>query len=166
MDGSHHDWLEGRGPELVLMGYIDDATGRVYAKFYEYEGTKPAMESLKGYIKRHGIPTSIYLDKHSTYKNNRKYNYRDWPFRDKEELTQFARACQQIGIELIYADSPQAKGRVERLFGTFQDRLVKEMRQKKKRINFWLNIYQSLTRSLMWRRKRLEIITGGLKELI
>ena len=128
MDGSHHDWLEGRGPELVLMGYIEDATGRVYAKFYEYEGTKPAMESLKGYIKKHGIPTSIYLDKHSTYKNNRKYNYKDWPFRDKEELTQFARACQQIGINLIYADSPQAKGRVERLFRTFQDRLVKEMR--------------------------------------
>ncbi|MDO8580982.1 MAG: ISNCY family transposase [Candidatus Omnitrophota bacterium] len=110
MDGSHHDWLEGRGPRMVLMGYIDDATGRVYAKFYEYEGTKPAMESLKEYIKKHGMPTSIYLDKHSTYKNNRKYNYRDWPFRDKEELTQFARACRQLSIELIYADSPQPRG--------------------------------------------------------
>lgn len=128
MDGSHHDWLEGRGSKLVLMGYIDDATGRTYGKFYEYEGTKPAMESLKGYIKKHGIPTSIYLDKHSTYKINKKQRYKDWPFRDKEELTQFARACRQLGIELIYADSPEAKGRVERLFGTFQDRLVKELR--------------------------------------
>lgn len=128
MDGSHHDWLEERGPKLVLMGYIDDATGRIYAKFYEYEGTKPAMESLKGYIKKYGIPRSIYLDKHSTYKNNQKYSYRDWPFRDKEELTQFARACQQLGIDLIYAESPQAKGRVERMFGTLQDRLIKEMR--------------------------------------
>ena len=128
MDGSHHDWLEGRGPKLVLMGYIDDATGQVYAKFYDYEGTKPAMDSLKGYIKRHGIPTSIYLDKHSTYKTNKKERYKNWPFRDKEELTQFARACQQLGIELIHAHSPQAKGRVERVFGTLQDRLVKEMR--------------------------------------
>jgi len=128
MDGSHHDWLEGRGLEMVLMGYIDDATGRVYAKFYEYEGTQPAMDSLKGYIKKHGIPRSIYLDKHSTYKINKPQRYKDWPFRDKEELTQFARACRQLGVELIYAHSPQAKGRVERVFETLQDRLVKEMR--------------------------------------
>jgi hypothetical protein len=128
MDGSHHDWLEVLGSKLVLMGYVDDATGRLYAKFYEYEGTKPAMESMRGYIKKHGIPRSIYLDKHSTYKNNQKYKYADWPFRDKEELTQFARACNQLGIELIYANSPQAKGRVERMFETLQDRLVKEMR--------------------------------------
>lgn len=145
MDGSHHDWLEGRGPKLVLMGYIDDATSRVYAKFYEYEGTKPAMESLKGYIVKNGIPTSIYLDKHSTYKNNQKYGYKDWPFRDKEELTQFARACQQIGIQLIYADSPQAKGRVERLFETLQDRLIKEMRLEGiktiKEANEFLKVY-------------------------
>jgi hypothetical protein len=128
MDGSHHDWLEGRGPWLVLMGYIDDATSKVYGKFYDYEGTQPAMDSLREYIKRRGIPKSIYLDKHSTYKNNQKYNYKDWPFRDKEELTQFGRACKQLGIELIFAGSPQAKGRVERLFKTLQDRLVKELR--------------------------------------
>src|SRR3989338_5825433 len=128
MDGSHHDWLEGRGPWLVLMGYIDDATSRFYGKFYEYEGTKPAMGSLKEYINRCGIPKSIYLDKHSTYKNNQKYQYTNWPFRHKEELTQFGRACKQLGIELIYANSPQAKGRVERVFKTHQDRLVKELR--------------------------------------
>ena len=130
MDGSHHDWLEGRGPKLVLMGNIDDATGRTWARFYEYEGTKPAMDSLKRYLHRYGIPASIYLDKHATYKTNKKQLYKDWPFRDQEELTQFARACRQLGIELIYAHSPQAKGRVERVFGTLQDRLVKEMRLK------------------------------------
>lgn len=128
MDGSQHDWLEGRGPRLVLMGYIDDATSRFYGKFYEYEGTMPALGSLKGYINRYGIPKTIYLDKHSTYKYNRPQKYKDWPFRDKEELTQFGRACGQLGIELIYANSPQAKGRVERVFGTHQDRLVKELR--------------------------------------
>ncbi len=128
MDGSHHDWLEGRGPKLVLMGYVDDATSRVWGRFYEYEGTKPAMDSLRRYIQKQGIPTSIYLDKHSTYKVNKAQRYKDWPFRDKEELTQFARACKQLGIDLIHAHSPQAKGRVERTFGTLQDRLVKEMR--------------------------------------
>ena len=131
LDGSHHDWLEGRGPKLVLMGYIDDATGRFYGKFYGYEGTMPAMDSLKGYIQRYGIPRSIYLDRHSTYKINKKHTYNDWPFRDTVELTQFGRACQQLGIELIYAYSPQAKGRVERIFSTLQDRLTKELRLAK-----------------------------------
>jgi len=128
MDGSHHDWLEGRGPKLVLMGYIDDATSRFYGRFYEYEGTLPAMGSLKAYIKLYGLPKSIYLDKHSTYRNNQKQRYTDWPFRDKQELTQFARACKQLGIELIYAHSAPAKGRVERVFRTHQHRLVKELR--------------------------------------
>lgn len=128
MDGSHHDWLEGRGPKLVLMGYIDDATGKIYGRFFDYEGTLPAMGGLKEYIRRNGIPGQVYLDKHSTYRNNRKYKYTDWPFRDEEELTQFERACRQLGIEVIHAHSPQAKGRVERLFKTLQDRLVKEMR--------------------------------------
>jgi hypothetical protein len=128
MDGSHHDWLEGRGPKLALMGYIDDATGKFFGEFFAYEGTFPAMESLKSYIHRYGLPKSIYLDKHSTYKNNQKQTYKDWPFHDKEELTQFGRACRQLGIHLIYANSPQAKGRVERVFETLQDRLVKELR--------------------------------------
>jgi hypothetical protein len=128
MDGSHHDWLEGRGQKLVLMGYIDDATGRFYGRFYAYEGTMPALDSLKGYIRQYGIPQSIYLDRHSTYKTVKKYSYSQWPFRDKEELTQFGRCCQQLGIELIYANSPQAKGRIERVFETLQDRLTKELR--------------------------------------
>lgn len=128
MDGSHHAWLEGRGPKLVLMGYIDDATGKMYGRFFDYEGTLPAMGGLKGYIRRHGIPGQVYLDKHSTYRKNHKNRYVNWPFRDDEELTQFERACKQLGIEVIHAHSPQAKGRIERLFKTLQDRLVKEMR--------------------------------------
>lgn len=70
MDGSHHDWFEGRGPECVLMAYIDDATNRVYCRFYEYEGTIPAMDSFKRYIMRYGIPMSIYFDRHTTYKSS------------------------------------------------------------------------------------------------
>ena len=66
MDGSHHDWFEGRGPKCVLMGYIDDATGTVLGRFHEYEGTIPAMESFKRYAKKYGLPVSVYLDKHTT----------------------------------------------------------------------------------------------------
>jgi transposase len=126
MDGSHHEWLEKRGPKLVLMGYIDDATSKYFGRFYDHEGTHPAMKSLWAYIKQNGIPLVIYLDKHSTYKINRPE--KDYPFKSREELTQFGRACKQLGIRLIFAHSPQAKGRIERSFETHQDRLVKELR--------------------------------------
>ncbi|HET6514763.1 MAG TPA: helix-turn-helix domain-containing protein [Thermodesulfovibrionales bacterium] len=72
MDGSHHDWLEGRGSELVLMGYIDDATNEVFGRFYDHEGTKPAMDSFKRYIRKYGLPVSEYLDRHTTYKSTKK----------------------------------------------------------------------------------------------
>jgi len=70
IDGSHHDWLEGRGPQLVLMGYIDDATSTVHARFYDHEGTRPALDSFSRYVQRYGIPLSVYLDNHSTYKSS------------------------------------------------------------------------------------------------
>jgi transposase len=124
IDGSHHDWFEGRGPKCVLMGYIDDATNKVYGRFYGYEGTIPAMDSFKRYIKKYGIPMSIYLDKHTTYKSPAK------PIDDEIPLSEFGRAVEELGVDLIHANSPQAKGRVERLFETLQDRLVKEMRLK------------------------------------
>lgn len=124
IDGSHHDWFEGRGPECVLMGYIDDATGKVFARFYEYEGTIPAMDSFKRYSRKYGIPVNIYLDKHTTYKSPAKPSLKD----DIEPLSQFQRAMKELGVEVIHAHSPQAKGRIERLFRTFQDRVVKEMR--------------------------------------
>ncbi len=129
MDGSHHDWFEGRGPECVLMGYIDDATGRPFGRFYPYEGTLPAMDSFKRYIEKFGIPASIYLDKHPTYKSTKKQTIEE-ELNNTEPLSQFSRAVNELGVDVIYADSPQAKGRIERLFNTFQNRLIKEMRLK------------------------------------
>jgi hypothetical protein len=125
IDGSHHDWFEGRGPQCVLMGYIDDATGKAFAGFYDYEGTMPAFDSFKRYARKYGIPQKAYLDKHTTYKSPKKAAF---PVYDEEPLSQFERAMKELGVEVIHANSPQAKGRIERLFRTFQDRLVKEMR--------------------------------------
>jgi transposase len=127
MDGSHHDWFEGRGSWCVLMGYIDDATGRVFGRFYDYEGTIPAMESFKRYIKQYGLPLSVYLDRYKTYKSTAKPSIQD-ELNDVEPLSDFERALRELGVEVKHANSPQAKGRIERLFGTLQDRLVKEMR--------------------------------------
>jgi transposase len=127
VDGSTHDWFEGRGPQCVLMGYIDDATGKVYGRFYEYEGTIPAMGSFRRYIRKNGIPISLYMDKHSTYKSTGKPTIED-ELNGTEPMSEFGRALAELGVYLIHAHSPQAKGRVERLFNTLQDRLVKEMR--------------------------------------
>jgi transposase-like protein len=127
MDGSHHDWFEGRGPWCVLMGYIDDARGRVFGRFYEYEGTIPAMDSFKRYIRKHGLPLSVYLDRYKTYKSTAKPTLED-ELNDREPLSDFERALKELGVEVVHANSPQAKGRIERLFRTLQDRLVKEMR--------------------------------------
>lgn len=127
MDGSHHEWFEGRGPGSVLMGYIDDATGRVFGRFYDYEGTIPAMDSFKRYVKKYGLPLSVYLDRYKTYKSTAKPTLQD-ELNDVEPLSDFERALRELGVEVKHANSPQAKGRIERLFGTLQDRLVKEMR--------------------------------------
>jgi transposase len=127
MDGSHHAWLEDRGPKLVLMGYIDDATSTSYGLFYDSEGLQPAMESLEAYIRRYGLPRALYLDKLSTYKAIRKATMEEM-LRGEEAQTQFERAAKELGINIIHADSPQAKGRIERAFATLQDRLVKELR--------------------------------------
>ena len=127
MDGSHHDWFEGRGPECVLMGYIDDATGEAFGRFYEYEGTMPALDSCRRYIQRCGIPLSVYLDRHTTYKSPAKPSIEE-ELEGIEPLSEFERALGELGVEVIHAHSAPAKGRIERLFGTLQDRLVKEMR--------------------------------------
>jgi transposase len=127
MDGSHHDWLEGRGPELVLMGSIDDATNRVYGRFADYEGTLPAMDVFKGYVEKYGLPMSTYVDRHTTYTSSKKLTEEEGSD-GNDALSQFERALKELGVEVIHALSPQAKGRVERLFGVLQDRLVKEMR--------------------------------------
>lgn len=126
MDGSHHAWFEDRGGPCVLMSYIDDANGEVSARFYGYEGTIPAMDSFKRYIKKKGLPMQVYLDKHSTYKSSAKPTIED-ELNDVRPLSEFERALRELGVEVSHAHSPQAKGRIERLFRTLQDRLVKEM---------------------------------------
>ena len=130
MDGSHHGWFEDRGPRCVLMGYIDDATGDAFGRFYGYEGTIPAMDSFKRYIQKRGLPMSVYLDKYKTYKSTAKPSIQD-ELNDLEPLSDFERALKELGVEVLHANSPQAKGRIERLFGTLQDRLVKEMRLRR-----------------------------------
>jgi len=127
IDGSHHDWFEGRGPWCVFMGYIDDATGTVFGRFYDYEGTMPAMDSMKRYIRQYGIPQSVYLDKHTTYKSWAKPTVEE-QLSGQEPMSHFEKSLATLEIEVIHANSPQAKGRVERLFKTLQDRLLREMR--------------------------------------
>ena len=145
LDGSHHTWFEDRGPKCVLMAFVDDATGEVYGRFYDYEGTLPAMDCFKGYIKQYGIPQSVYLDRHSTYKATVHYQTIDDQLEDRQLLSQFERSLQELGVTVIHAYSPQAKGRVERVFGTFQDRVIKEMRlagvRNKNEGNLFLNTY-------------------------
>jgi transposase len=127
MDGSHHDWFEGRGPACVFMGYIDDATGTVFGRFYGYEGTVPAMDSFMRYTKNYGLPLAVYLDRHTTYKSPAEPALED-ELAGRDPASEFGRALEELGVALIHAYSPQAKGRIERLFKTLQDRMVKEMR--------------------------------------
>ena len=123
-DGSYHKWFEERSGEHCLLASIDDATGRITkAVFAKNEGVKEVSKFWKEYVEEHGKPLSVYLDKFSTYKVNHK-NAVD----NHELLTQFEGMTRRIGIKLITAHSPEAKGRIERLFKTLQDRLVKEMR--------------------------------------
>ncbi len=126
MDGSHHDWFEGRRSKCVLMGYIDDATGRIFCRFYEYEGTIPAMDSFKRYIRKYGIAMSVYFDKHTTYKSTSEPSIED-EINGTEPLSEFGQALTELGVQIIHDNSPQGKGRIERLFKTLQDRLVKDM---------------------------------------
>jgi transposase len=120
IDGSPHDWLEGRGPRMCLIGFIDDATSRLMlARFFKVESTHAYLECLSAYVERHGVPAACYSDRHSIFTKH-----------DPEDPspTQFERALGQLGIESIQATSPQAKGRIERVFQTLQDRLVKALR--------------------------------------
>lgn len=127
LDGSHHDWFEGRGPRCVLLAYIDDASSRVWARFYGYEGTIPALDSFGRYVRCYGLPLAVYTDKHTTYKSPAEPTV-DEQLEGRKPQSQFERSLAEVGVEVIHAHSPQAKGRVERLFATFQDRLIKELR--------------------------------------
>jgi hypothetical protein len=122
MDASVHDWLEGRGEELVLISMIDDATNRTLARFYPAGTTEAHLELLGRWLRRYGRPLALYTDRHSIFEPQDKGH----ALADAE--TQFGRALRELGVELIRAHSPQAKGRIERSFGTAQDRWVKELR--------------------------------------
>ena len=118
MDGSHHDWFERRSGKCVLMVMIDDATNQTYARLYPAETTLGAFDVFERWARKYGLPWSVYVDRHGIYRDD------DHP----EKPTQFGRAMKELGVELIMAHSPQAKGRVERRNALFQDRLVKELR--------------------------------------
>ena len=128
LDGSDHDWFEGRGPRCALLVFIDDATSRILlAVFIPVEDTQDLLASVKTYLFRHGRPVAFYVDRDSIYKVNRQASVEE-DLRGEQPLTQFSRAMGDLDIEMIFAMSPQAKGRVERGFHTHQDRLVKELR--------------------------------------
>jgi hypothetical protein len=130
MDGSDHDWFEGRRPRASLMVMIDDATNWTHAKFFESETTVAAMTVFAEYVAWYGLPLALYVDRDSIYETTRDSTV-DEALRDASPLTQFGRAMEALGVGLVLAHSPQAKGRVERRHGVFQDRLVKALRLKK-----------------------------------
>lgn len=130
MDGSHHDWFEGRRAWSVLMVAIDDATRTTHARFFEQETTAAAMTTFKDWVARHGLPQSLYVDRDSIYEATRDATS-DEELRETGPLTQFGRAMHELSVRLILAHSPQAKGRVERRHAVFQDRLVKALRLAK-----------------------------------
>jgi Helix-turn-helix domain len=125
MDTSLHEWMEGRGEEMVLITMIDDATSRVLARFYPADNVDAHFDLLQRWMKKHGRPLALYTDRHGIFEAHKKGEP------DYAGQTQFSRALGELGIELIKALSPQAKGRVERSFGTAQDRWVKEFRLAK-----------------------------------
>jgi len=130
IDGSYHDWLEGRGPYLTLVGAIDDATGKVpYALFRDEEDAQGYVLLVRQIVAEHGIPEALYHDGHGIFERSKKEpETLEEQLEGKRNPTQFGRIMEELGIISITALSPQAKGRIERLWGTFQDRLVSELR--------------------------------------
>ena len=128
LDGSVHDWLEGRGPEGCLLDMVDDATSTTWSRMSEKETIWDAVAVLRGWIERYGVPQALYTDWKNVYKREPTENEER---RGEVPLTQFGRMCARLGIRILAASSPQAKGRVERNHGTHQDRLIKKMRRKK-----------------------------------
>ena len=127
LDTSEHAWLEDRGPKLCLIAMIDDATSRMWARFVAHDTTEENLRTLEGWLRRHGRPLALYTDKDSIFQPAGPPSP-DEQLRGQPARTQFGRALSELGIRWIPAHSPQAKGRIERSFGTLQDRLIKEMR--------------------------------------
>ena len=130
LDGSHHDWFEGRRAECVLMVMVDDATNRMRARFSEEETTRASYDVFEGWGRKYRLPRSLYVDRDSIYRCEGVASVAE-QLAGRERQTQFGRAMAALGVELILANSPQAKGRVERMNGVLQDRLVKALRLAK-----------------------------------
>jgi len=138
LDGSFHRWLEGRGPAGCLIDLVDDATNKNWAQLGEQETIWAVVDGLRAWIERYGVPLALYVDWKNLYKRAATPKER---LRGEEPLTQFGRMCAKLGIELIAASSPQAKGRVERQHGTHQDRLVKKLRRREISSHEAANVY-------------------------
>ena len=129
LDGSLHRWLEDRGPQLTLLGFLDDATRKVpVAEFFPTEDARGYFRLLRRLLRRFGVPLSFYGDRHGVFVRNDDHWSVEEQLAGRREPTQFGRALDQLGVTYIAAQSPQAKGRIERLWGTFQDRLTSELR--------------------------------------
>jgi hypothetical protein len=152
MDTSIHDWFEGRGEEVVLIASIDDATSRVFLRFYPTDSTVTNMTHLRDYIRRYGRPFAVYADRASHFMTTRQPSLEE-ELAGREAETQIKRALRELHIEYIAALSPQAKGRVERLFRTLQDRLVKALRRKNIATIADANRYLEEEFTGFWRRK-------------
>jgi transposase len=140
VDGSDHRWFEDRGPTCTVLTYVDDASSRLQLlKFVEGESTFDYMETTKEYLRRYGKPMAFYTDKHSVFHVNKRGGL------GGNSMTQYGRALHELGIEILCANTPAAKGRVERAHGTLQDRLVKEMRLEGissiKAANTWIDTF-------------------------
>src|SRR5712692_727564 len=138
MDGSFHYWLEERGPQGCLIDLVDDATNTTWARLGEQETIWAVVDALRAWIERYGVPLALYVDGKNLYKRPATPKER---LRGEEPITQFGRMCAKLGIAVIAANSPQAKGRVERTHGTHQDRLVKKLRRKEISSHQHANVY-------------------------
>jgi DNA-binding Lrp family transcriptional regulator len=150
-DTSQHDWLEGRGEKMWLIAMIDDATSQVLARFVEHDSTEENLKLLRSYVQRHGRPLAVYTDKASLFQTAPKaVHHRQAP---EQQPTQIGRALAELGIEWIAAHSPQAKGRIERFFGTAQDRLVKGLRKHQVTTREQANRYLEEIYHPLWNRR-------------
>jgi len=129
LDASLHHWLEDRGPQLTLLGFLDDATRKVLvAEFFLSDDARGYFRLLRRLLRRYGVPLSFYGDRHGVFVCNDEQWSVEAQLSGKRQPTQFGRALAQLGVSYIAAHSPQAKGSIERLWGTFQDRLSSELR--------------------------------------
>ncbi len=148
-DSSPYAWLEDRGPTVPLILMVDDATSKIWGRFAEHDSTEENFRVLEGWLRRYGRPLAYYTDKDSLFVVNRPPQ-REEELAGEKPLTQIGRALRELGIASILAHSPQAKGRIEKAFGTLQDRLVKEMRLAGVNTMAWANRFLEIRFLAQW----------------